>query len=698
MGKKIRRISLIFIGALFLSIVIQFLCNMIFVKEYIKEPELDGDGLLNEMLYKSDILEDTYFNDVELISNNLAGALEEMNIRLDCSDFTGNNLIRFYLENKHRLQVENKEEIKNSFINYKYWFSEYDGRKDSMCYWSENHQILFAVNEYLAGQEWPNEIFSDGNDGKWHKEYAAERINAWMEQRYYYGFTEYYSNNYYIENIAPMSNFIQFASDKDMVDRMKIVMDIIWYDIASQSYKYITNDGKIRYGFMSASGRNYFDNKASDDTGNSNRLRYFIDLVMDNGEEYKDFTRNFYICFKRMYESGVYEVPQVIKEIFNDSSEVQIIKSSSGLTLQELESEGLIGMNTNQIMMQTNMEAFTNPEVINNSIKFMNKYKLFNNEMLNDFKMVNVWPLTLFNLLDEVSNIANPSTNGKAIQRSNVYTYQTPYYSMSTNQAHFAGDYADQHNVNVTNLSNNLSVFTSQPARISTRGQYWVGYGRLPYSVQSTNVNITIYDVPTKKGFLEPHIVEYTHAYFPVGLFDEVNLEHMDKGYVFGRVGDTYIMLAGKSSEQATFRFKNDYASKEEIETDLSKIKTNVAKLITESGDLRYDLILEGGYNHAWVTEVSSVKEDKSFDEFIGRVLDNDYSFNEMNVQYISNGNNYEVKYNEYFKLNNQEVDMTYNRFESVYSNTERKANDIIISFNGYSLELNYKENKRKFK
>ena len=146
MGKKIRRISLIFIGTLFLSIVIQFLCNMIFVKEYIKEPELDGDGLLNEMLYKSDILEDTYFNDVELISNNLAGALEEMNIRLDCSDFTGNNLIRFYLENKHRLQVENKEEIKNSFINYKYWFSEYDGRKDSMCYWSENHQILFAVN------------------------------------------------------------------------------------------------------------------------------------------------------------------------------------------------------------------------------------------------------------------------------------------------------------------------------------------------------------------------------------------------------------------------------------------------------------------------------------------------------------------------------------------------------------------------
>jgi hypothetical protein len=269
---------------------------------------------------------------------------------------------------------------------------------------------------------------------------------------------------------------------------------------------------------------------------------------------------------------------------------------------------------------------------------------------------------------------------------------------MSTNQAHFAGDYADQHNVNVTNLSNNLSVFTAQPARVSTRSQYWVGYGRLPYSVQSTNVNITIYDVPTKKGFLEPHIVKYTHAYFPVGLFDEVNLEHMDKGYVFGRSGDTYVMLAAKSNETSTFRFKNDYASKEEIETDISKIKTNVANMIKESGDLRYDLILEGGYNHAWITEVSSIEEDSSFKSFINRILSNEYSFGNMEVKYISDENNYNVKYNEYFKLNNVDVDMDYNRFESVYSNTERMADNIVINFNGYSVELNFKENKRKIK
>ena len=698
MKKKIRRSILLALGLVLLTTIMQFSYNMIFVNYYSCDPQLGDDDLLNEMLAKSDKLDDSYFDNTNLISQNLAGALEVIDLRDDCSDFTANNLIRFYIENEYRLKDVNKKEIKNSLVNYKYWFSEYDGRQDSMCYWSENHQILFAVTEYLAGKLWPSDKFSDGYNGEYHMQFAKERINYWMQQRYYYGFTEYYSNNYYIENIAPMANFIEFSDDEEMVQRMKMVMDILWYDVASQAYKYQMEDNSTRYGFMSASGRMYMDNKSSDETGNNNRLRYFIDYVLDNGEGYKTFERNFYICFKRMYESGKYEVPQVIKEIFNDDSDIQIIKSSNGLTLKELKEKDLVGMNTDQIMMQTNMEAFTNKEVINNSLDFLNKYRLFNNEFLNDFKMVNLWPLTVFNLLDEVSILANPSTNGKAIQNSNVYTYQTKYYSMSTSQAHFAGDYADQHQITLATLANDVTVYTSQPMRNSSRGQYWVGYGRLPYSVQDENVNVSIYDIPTKKGFLEPHIVQYSHAYFPVGLFDEVNLDHLDKGYVFGRCNDTYVVLIAKSNDTATLRFKNDYATEEEILSDISKIKTNVANLIKQSNDLRYDLILEGGTNHAWVTELSSVEQDQTFNNFINRVLSNSYTFDNMQVKYKSNNKEYDVKYDEYFKLNNELVDLEYNRFESNYSNTQRFADEIVISFNNYSLTLNYEELKREVK
>ena len=122
--------------------------------------------------------------------------------------------------------------------------------------------------------------------------------------------------------------------------------------------------------------------------------------------------------------------------------------------------------------------------------------------------------------------------------------------------------------------------------------------------------------------------------------------------------------------------------------------------MIEATGDFRYDLILEGGTNHAWITEVSSIKEDDSFQAFISRILANDISYSNMNVKYNSNNKSYDVLYNEYFKLNNQEVDMEYDRYESDYvaDSIKRKADVISYVFNGYSLELDYKNNKRVIK
>ena len=193
---------------------------------------------------------------------------------------------------------------------------------------------------------------------------TIERIEAWMYQRYYYGFNEYYSNNYYPEDIAPMANFIQFAEDSESVRRMKIIMDLIRLDIATQSYKYTDENGMAQYAFVSASGRMYMDNKCSDDTGN--RLRPYINMVLENGEEYKTVSNRFLVCFRRMYEAEengepIYRVPEVIKSIFDDPATTQIIKSSNGITLEELVEDSFVGEEVGQIMMQMGMEAFSNP-------------------------------------------------------------------------------------------------------------------------------------------------------------------------------------------------------------------------------------------------------------------------------------------------------------------------------------------------
>lgn len=706
MLKCIKIIVLVLVIAILGSTLAQFGYNMIFIQPVEFETTKGGDGKLTRMLYESDTLDDSYFEDVALISSNLEGAIERIDIREDCADFTAAGLVRFYIENKHRLADENKEEIKKCLINFKYWMDQYDGRSDSMCHWSENHQIMFSSTEYLVGCEWPEAVFADGKTGEEHVSMAKERIQAWMSQRYYYGFSEYYSNNYYPEDIAPMANFIQFAreEDQEMVQKMKIVMDIIWVDIATQSYKYVDESGNTQYAFVSASGRMYMDNKSSDDTGN--RLRPYINLVLGNGNDFEEKVDRFFVCFKRMYRAtkngeAVYQVPEVIKSIFDDVASEQIVKSSNGITLEELVKDNLVGQSVNQILMQMGMEAFSNPEVIDNSIDYLNKNKLFQNSFLNDFKLVNLWPLTLTNGLGFLSGLLNPSTDGKAIQRGNVYTYQTQYYSMSTTQEHFAGDYADQHQISVATLGSDLSVYTAQPMRISTRGQYWVGYGRLPYSVQEKNVNVSIYTIPQNTGLLEPHVVKYSHAYFPVGLFDEVNLDYIDQGYVFGRKNDTYIMLCAMSNGDSKLSFKNDMdgVSAEDLATDRDKIKTSVKELIEASGDLRYDLILEGGSVHAWVTELGSVEENGSFEAFISDMLDNKCEFADMTVLYENGDLALDVKYGEYFTVNGQKIDTEYARYENSYvenGKIERGAKVMRFEFEGYSLTLDFEAGIRE--
>ena len=168
MKKKILIVVLTLVITFIVSILIQFGYNMLFVPPVAHETTKGGDGRLTDMLFYSATLPDSYFEDITTISQNLEGALERIDVREDCADFTATGLIRFYIENKHRLQEENVEEIKASLTGFKYWMDQYDGRSDGMCHWSENHQILFASTEYLAGAEWPTAIFSDGRTGSEH--------------------------------------------------------------------------------------------------------------------------------------------------------------------------------------------------------------------------------------------------------------------------------------------------------------------------------------------------------------------------------------------------------------------------------------------------------------------------------------------------------------------------------------------------
>ena len=71
MRKKITKAVILLVALFFASVIIQFGYNMLFVKPIAHETTKGGDGKLTEMLYESEFLDDAYFDDVELISDNL---------------------------------------------------------------------------------------------------------------------------------------------------------------------------------------------------------------------------------------------------------------------------------------------------------------------------------------------------------------------------------------------------------------------------------------------------------------------------------------------------------------------------------------------------------------------------------------------------------------------------------------------------
>jgi hypothetical protein len=65
--------------------------------------------------------------------------------------------------------------------------------------------------------------------------------------------------------------------------------------------------------------------------------------------------------------------------------QTSIIRASTGLNVSELLDEGLIGLDDRQIMMQWGMEAFSNPEVIDNSICYSGQNDMFDDKFVQGF-------------------------------------------------------------------------------------------------------------------------------------------------------------------------------------------------------------------------------------------------------------------------------------------------------------------------
>lgn len=160
--------------------------------------------------------------------------------RKDCSDFAIQGLLRLlaWEQKQRRLSPQINALMKETVLGFKYWVDE---PGDTVMYMgSENHRLLFHVAEWMAGQLFPTEEFTNSRErGLFHALKGRTFITEWIRQRGRYGFDEWHSNAYYPICIAPLLNVYDFAfyEDHKLTQMAGALLDVMLFNLAADSFR-----------------------------------------------------------------------------------------------------------------------------------------------------------------------------------------------------------------------------------------------------------------------------------------------------------------------------------------------------------------------------------------------------------------------------------------------------------------------------
>lgn len=463
---------------------------------------------------------------------------------------------------------------------------ENDAYRTEMTFWSENHQVLFATAEYLAGQLWPQSIFRVANSfrkegpgktrstdllGSQRMDRARPRLLRWLNDRMKFGFSEWNSPGYYDEDFTALFNLADFCLDPIIQSRACIVLDLLLFDLARFTH---------RGSFGVSAGRCYFESK---NCGYEQSVGDLIEVLF--GVRDGVITERSSTCAGSLVSSTGYDVPDVLISIAQDKNASFIDRSRVSVNLDEAPNYG-VGYTTNEdVWFWWSRNAYFTPQLIIASRDMAVKFHLMKTS-----PFVDVFPqlLKIAALGTDVENLhitahaSNPSsvdpeilvslaqlgsiiTEGAALSRANVYTYRSPGATLSSVQNFHSGKVAFQVQTCQATLSLDAAVWTTYPAAddiLKVSGKHdgpnwWTGSATTPRVVQIKNAAIMAYKPSDLQLILFGH---RTHAWFPKAAFAQGsviqrsgNCNQDDALWTFGRVGDGYVgLFSAQRSEWTT--------------------------------------------------------------------------------------------------------------------------------------------------
>jgi hypothetical protein len=249
-----------------------------------------------------------------------------------------------------------QEILRQGLHSYKFWLDEplrakgqaglnkaktdiNTGKADGeMEYWSENHYIMFASSEYLAGQLWEADTFQPAKEfldkdsdlgvlsGKERKERGRARVLKWLNHRLTFGWTEFNSSGYYREHLWAMLNLVDFALDDEVREKASIATDLLLFDVVRFVHK----------GTMGAAGgRSQFKSKVS---GWDNAMGDVVELIGGGRGVFVDGNA----LIAASLATSTYRIPDVLLEIAaNPPAEGFVDRSRVSIAFEEAPKYGI---------------------------------------------------------------------------------------------------------------------------------------------------------------------------------------------------------------------------------------------------------------------------------------------------------------------------------------------------------------------
>jgi hypothetical protein len=568
-------------------------------------------------------------------------AIDFVRSNVDCTDFCVAGFLRIL--NLYResplLPSSLLEEIESCVLDFKYWWEE--PGKDGRCYHTENHQIIFHMDELLAGQLYPDKEFSnDGKTGKEHVEHALPLIRRWIDFRVRFGFSEWLSNCYFDHDLMALANLRDFAEAPDIRAKAEMSMDLLLFEIALHSHRGV---------FSSTHGRT---SSRMIKSGRGEHTASICKLMFGMGI----FNEPDSLGTVSLATSG-YRCPPVVEKIAADLDRPILCKERHSLDIEDAPKHGLSYDKVEDGHLYWSIQDYVHPKILELSRGMSESFAV------RQFEDYQSYADRYEEQIREHGRIVNPDLCNKALTKVNIQTYRTRDFMLSCAQDYRPGRQGYQQHIWQATLGIDAVVFTNHPGSEEEGGRpdFWAGNGVMPRAAQHRNVLVCLHRIP------EDDPLPYPHAYFPRGSFEEV----LERGsWVFGRFGNGYIALYS----QHPLRWAPGENGKDSVE-------------------LRQD-----SNSNVWICELGSAAEWKTFQEFIEAIATAKVACDELSVDYDSPSlGRVEFGWEGPLKIEGEEISLgDYKRFDNPYCQCDFTSQVVDIQRDAESLRLDFAEGRRK--